>query len=117
ADILISKSASNPRRSAGNKFKTTKSIMPRFFVDADISVAKTIDTAVYTSPEVFEEMKEKIFSTSWQFIGNTDLVDEKNNCYPVTLLPGYIDEPLLLTKDINGGFHCMSNVCTHRGNL
>ena len=26
-------------------------------------------------------------------------------------------EPLLLTRDKDGALHCMSNVCTHRGNL
>lgn len=28
-----------------------------------------------------------------------------------------MDEPLLLTKDKLGKIHCLSNVCTHRGNL
>jgi choline monooxygenase len=32
-------------------------------------------------------------------------------------LDNYINEPLLLTKDKEGALHCMSNVCTHRGNL
>ena len=36
--------------------------MPSFFVDPDITIAKTIDTRVYTSPEVFEQLKEKIFA-------------------------------------------------------
>jgi len=91
--------------------------MPQFFVDPDISKAKTLDTSVYTSPEVFEEMKEKIFSSCWQFIGNTDLVKENSSCCPFTLLENYLDEPLLLTKDENGHLNCLSNVCTHRGNL
>jgi choline monooxygenase len=38
-------------------------------------------------------------------------------CHPFTLLEKYLDEPLLLTKDGNGMLHCLSNVCTHRGNL
>jgi len=91
--------------------------MPRFFVDPDISIAKTIDTAVYTSPEVFEEMKERIFSCSWQFIGSSELVNEKGSCYPFTLLENYLNEPLLLTKDDRGKISCLSNVCTHRGNI
>jgi choline monooxygenase len=91
--------------------------MPRFFVDPDIGSAKTIDTSVYTSPEVFEEMKDRIFSACWQFIGNTDLVKENGSCYPFTLLENYLKEPLLVTKDENGHLYCLSNVCTHRGNL
>ncbi|TMI85092.1 MAG: Rieske 2Fe-2S domain-containing protein [Bacteroidetes bacterium] len=91
--------------------------MPKFFVDPDIAKAQTIDTSVYTSPEVFAEMKERIFSCSWQFIGDTDLVKENGSCYPFILLESYLNEPLLLTNDGSGKLFCLSNVCTHRGNL
>ena len=91
--------------------------MPNFFVDPDIARAKTIDTSVYTSPELFAEMKERIFSRSWEFIGDTDLVKEDGNCYPFTLLENYLNEPLLLTNNGGGKIFCLSNVCTHRGNL
>jgi choline monooxygenase len=36
---------------------------------------------------------------------------------PFTLLPGSLDEPLLLARDQDGAAHCLSNVCTHRGAL
>lgn len=36
---------------------------------------------------------------------------------PFTLLEGFLDEPLLLTRDDEDRLHCLSNVCTHRGNL
>src|SRR4051812_17421742 len=91
--------------------------MKQFFVDPDISKAKTIDSSIYNSPQVFDELKEKIFSSCWQFIGNTSLVTENNNCYPFVLLENYLSEPLLLTKDEEGITRCLSNVCTHRGNL
>jgi hypothetical protein len=39
--------------------------MPRFFVDPDISIAKTVDTSMYTFREVYEEIKEKIFAPTW----------------------------------------------------
>ncbi len=58
-----------------------------------------------------------IFSSGWQFVGNTDLLPQPGAVYPFTLLPGFLDEPLLLTRDKNDQFHCISNVCTHRGNL
>ncbi len=35
--------------------------------------------------------------------------------FPFTLLQGYLDEPLLLTRDASDQLHCVSNVCTHRG--
>lgn len=91
----------------------TNSNMPKFFVDPDIAKAQTIDTSVYTSPAVFAEMKEKIFSRSWQFIGDTDLVKEKTSCYPFILSENYLNEPMLLTHDESGQVFCLSNVCTH----
>jgi len=91
--------------------------MSNFFVDPDIAKAKTIDADFYTSPDVFEACKEKIFAATWQFIGDSDLVKENGDTYPFTLLENYLDEPLLLTRDKAGQINLLSNVCTHRGNL
>ncbi len=88
-----------------------------FRVDPDIAQAQTIDTAFYLKEEFFEQSKEKIFSNCWQFIGDTDQVKNKGWVTPVNLLEDFINEPLLLSKDKNGKLHCLSNVCTHRGNL
>ena len=88
-----------------------------FKIDSDISVAKTLDTRFYTDPTVFDESREKIFSKSWQFIGDTSQVSGSGSCYPFTLFENYMDEPLLLTKDAAGNLHCLSNVCTHRGTV
>ena len=93
------------------------STMAKFSVKKNIAKAKTISTDIYTSAEAYEVFKEKIFASSWQFIGDTDLVKEKSSCHPFTLLNGYLNEPLLLTKDEQEKIHCLSNVCTHRGNL
>lgn len=91
--------------------------MEPFYINPDIAKAHTIHTDVYKSQAFFELAKEKIFAPSWQFIGNTDMVAHSGACHPFILLEHYIDEPLLLTKDAQGCVHCLSNVCTHRGNL
>ena len=91
--------------------------MSRFYVDPDISRAQTLSTDFYTDPAVFELAKEKLFSGSWQFIGDTGLVSEPGRCYPFTLLEHFLDEPLLLTRDQQNTVHCISNVCTHRGTI
>ena len=91
--------------------------MSLFTIDPDIAKAKTLHTSFYTNPAIFESAKEKIFSPSWQFIGDTGLVPETGSCYPLSLLPGCLDEPLLLTRPDDGKVRCMSNVCTHRGNI
>ncbi len=91
--------------------------MNKFFVDANIAKASTISTAIYTSAEVFEAAKEKIFAQSWQFIGSKEMVKFIGDVQPFTVLPGYLNEPLMLTKDKEESVHCLSNVCTHRGNI
>ncbi|MEO7265114.1 MAG: aromatic ring-hydroxylating dioxygenase subunit alpha [Ferruginibacter sp.] len=91
--------------------------MHPFFVNSDISLAHTISTEVYKSQQFFEEAKEKIFAPGWQFIGDTQMVGTNGSCFPFILLENYINEPLLLTRDANEDIHCLSNVCTHRGNL
>jgi choline monooxygenase len=90
---------------------------PRFPVDPDISRAHTISTEVYNNPAIYAEALEKMFATSWQYIGDTGRVGESGSVYPFTLLNGSLNEPLVLTRDKESALHCLSNVCTHRGNL
>jgi choline monooxygenase len=87
----------------------------RFHIDPDISKAETLHTDFYTDPIIFEESRQKIFSKSWQLVGDANLISRPGSCYPFTLLENYLDEPLLLTRDAGGEIHCLSNVCTHRG--
>jgi choline monooxygenase len=91
--------------------------MKKFSVDADIRKASTIDSEFYTSDEVFAAAKEKIFGKSWHFLGDSDDVRISGQLSPYTLLPGYLDEPIVLSRDKDDAIHCMSNVCTHRGNI
>ncbi|MBK8518457.1 MAG: aromatic ring-hydroxylating dioxygenase subunit alpha [Saprospiraceae bacterium] len=91
--------------------------MARFEIDPDISKAKTIHTDFYTSQDVFNDCKEKIFTQNPHYIGDTDRLPESACMYPVTLLPEYMDEPLIVIRDKDDTIRCLSNVCTHRGNL
>jgi choline monooxygenase len=91
--------------------------MARFFVDSDISVAKTIHTDVYNSIEVFEESKESIFSKALHFIGDVDQFPESGFSIPKIISEGLLNEPIVLVKDKQDDIKCYSNVCTHRGNL
>jgi choline monooxygenase len=88
-----------------------------FHVDPNIARAKTIDKQVYTSPVFWEGSKEKIFAPSWQYVGHVGLVPEVGCVWPFTMLDGFLNEPLLLSRSENDQVHCLSNVCTHRGNL
>ncbi len=91
--------------------------MTPFYVDPNIAQAKTISKTIYTNPIYFELAKEKIFASCWQYIGHKDLLPQSEMAYPIHLLAQYLDEPLVITSDKNGQLFCLSNVCTHRGNL
>lgn len=91
--------------------------MPRFFIHPDIAQARTPHTDLYTDPVLFEQTKEKLFAPSWQFIGDTSLTPSTGDAHPFTLLDGFLNEPLVLTREEGGTLRLLSNVCTHRGNL
>jgi choline monooxygenase len=86
-------------------------------IHKDISKAETLPASFYRDQVVFDACKEKIFLKSWQYIGDEDLVQLPHSVHPFILLDGYLTEPLLLTRDTNESIKCLTNVCTHRGNL
>jgi choline monooxygenase len=84
-----------------------------FEIDPDIRKARTVDADFYTDPRYFINSKEKIFARSWHFMGRPEEIDQLK---PAVLLPGLLDEPVLLIKAGND-VSCMSNVCTHRAKI
>src|SRR5438477_3775617 len=86
-------------------------------IDQDIRVARTLRARVYADPEIFKAQRERIFARTWHYAGHDDLVKVVGQVYPFTLLPGALEEPLLLTRDATDRIRCLSNVCTHRGTL
>ena len=88
-----------------------------FFIDPDIRKAETLPASFYQDDALFEDLKEKVFINSWQFVGDQSLVPFTNSVFPFYLLEHYIDEPLLIIRDQNDDINCISNVCTHRGNI
>lgn len=87
--------------------------MSIFEIDPDIRRAHTLASDFYTDPRYFELSKELVFERSWQFVARANEVD---GLQPTMLLPGFLDEPLLLSR-VGGEIMCMSNVCTHRGKI
>ncbi|MEO8067896.1 MAG: aromatic ring-hydroxylating dioxygenase subunit alpha [Flavobacteriales bacterium] len=91
--------------------------MPTFEVHPDIAQARTLDKAFYISAAHLAAAKEKLFAPSWQYVGHADQLTTNGSALPLTLLENYLDEPLVLVKDQDGKTRCLSNVCTHRGNI
>lgn len=88
-----------------------------FQVDQRVEFASTLPSTFYTSSEVFEKSKEQIFSKSWQFCFDKEALQEPGTQYPLTLLPGMLDEPLLFINNHENQLRCVSNVCTHRASI
>ena len=88
--------------------------LEKFYINKDISIAKTIPSDYYLEDVYFNLTLKNIFQKSWQFIIDTNQVS--NTIYPFNFLEYSINEPLILINKSNK-ILCLSNVCTHRGNL
>ncbi|MEL6134381.1 MAG: Rieske (2Fe-2S) protein, partial [Bacteroidota bacterium] len=86
-------------------------------IHSDITQASTLPATFYRDQQLFAQAKEDIFARTWQCIGIHSLAPEAGAVQPFQMLGEFLDEPLLLSRDHEGKLHCLSNVCTHRGNL
>ena len=89
----------------------------RFTIDPDITCAATLDPAFYRGDAAYAAARDRVFARSWQWLGDLADVAEPGSLAPRDLLPELLDEPLLLARDAEGTLRCLSNVCTHRGNI
>lgn len=89
----------------------------RYAVEADIAGASTLPGSFYSDAAAWAAQRERVFPRTWQWLGRLDDVAEAGSLAPRDLLPGFLDEPLLLARDGEGTLRCLSNVCTHRGNI
>jgi len=89
----------------------------RFGVAGDIREAHTLPARIYSDPAAYERQRETVFARSWQLAGDADQVKVPGQVRPFSFIEGILPEPLLLARDGEDRVHCLSNVCTHRGNL
>mgnify|MGYP003407539582 FL=1 len=83
-------------------------------IDKSITIAATPTGDFYLSEKTYEAAKEKIFTTTWQYIGTAAHFQDKGYLYPIDFMPECLNEPLVLSVQ-EEGITLMSNVCTHRG--
>lgn len=88
---------------------------PRWTVADDPARAETLDKAFYLDAALQPLQREHLFARSWQWLGDLDALRAPGSVVARDLLPGGLDEPLLLARDGDGVLRCLSNVCTHRG--
>ena len=92
-------------------------VSQKFHIDADILRAETLPPSFYRDQETFDALRQKVFYRTWQWVGHENLVPGARDVYPFTLLDDFLTEPMVLTRDLHNNLHCLSNVCTHRGNI
>jgi choline monooxygenase len=88
-----------------------------YSVDPDITVAATLPGRFYQDETAYARVRERVFARTWQWIGDLADVAAPQSLSPRDVLPGFLDEALLLARDAGGVLRCLSNVCTHRGNI
>jgi len=81
-----------------------------FDVDPDLSRAWTLPAHAYTSPEIFEEEKARIFRKTWHVVGHASQVANAGDYFTTDLA----NEPIVVVRDLNGNLRGFYNVCRHR---
>ncbi len=85
-------------------------------VDPDLRRARTPRGDFYRDERWFRWQRERLFARSWQWAPSLAAVRAHGEVAPFTLLQGLLDEPLVAVRD-GDEVRCLSNACTHRGNL
>jgi len=89
----------------------------KYSISPEIKKATTLPSSFYRDKDSFIANTELLLSASWQFLGDTSLFDDNHNVVPMVIYEDLIDEPVILIRAQDGSIKCLSNVCTHRGNL
>lgn len=85
-------------------------------IDPDVRRASTLPRDAYDEA-TFRRSIDSVFARSWHVVGEREGAMEPGSARPFDLLPGCLDEPLVVTRDAGGTERVLSNVCTHRANL
>ena len=86
-------------------------------VPSDIHTASTLAARAYGDETLYAQQVERVLARSFHVAGRSEALQEPASAHPLTLLPGSLDEPLVITIDDASELRALSNVCTHRGNL
>jgi glycine betaine catabolism A len=72
---------------------------------------KTLASSWYTSPEIFQRERERIFSHSWLCVGREEQIERSGDFF----VAEPAGESLIVTRDGAGAVRAFYNVCRHRG--
>lgn len=78
---------------------------------ADVTQARHLPPEYYTSQEIFQLEKEKLFSKDWLVVGREEEWPNPGDYRAFELL----DEPVVVSRNEAGELKAFANVCRHRG--
>jgi choline monooxygenase len=83
-------------------------------IEPDIKKAETLPAEFYRNEKVFERLKERVFGGCWHWLGDESICPIGVGASSLKLLEGFLDEPLLVTRNEQDEINVLSNICTHR---
>ncbi len=73
--------------------------------------AKTLPRAYYTSPDILEQERERIFARGWNLVGRDSRLAAPGDYFACTVA----GESILVVRDREGTIRAFYNLCRHRG--
>jgi choline monooxygenase len=73
--------------------------------------ARHLPAYIYTSPELFEMEKQKIFMKDWLAVARAEEVERPGDYMTFTI----VGEPIIVARNYDGELNAFYNVCAHRG--
>ena len=71
-----------------------------------------VDMRVYTSPAVFDAEMQRIFESTWVYVGHVNEIEHPGDFKTATIGRN----PVIVSRAEDGAIHVMLNACRHRGN-
>ena len=71
-----------------------------------------VDTRIYTDPAIFKDEMQRIFETTWVYVGHACEVAEPGDFKTASI--GF--NPVVVSRAEDGEIHVFLNECRHRGN-
>src|SRR6266853_6049804 len=76
----------------------------------DLARAFTLPASAYIDESVYARERDRIFARTWQLVARADELSRVGDLKPATIL----DEPILITRGLDGKLRGFYNVCRHR---
>ena len=84
-----------------------------YYQHRNYDLARSMPPEFYTSEEVFNLEKERLFQSEWVCLGRKEQIPHPGDYFTTNLM----DEPLIVVRTDPTEIKVLSNVCRHRGSI